>query len=477
MIRACSLVLLVAGCGAARAPLPAPAAERSWVAPLPEPEDSPPPAPPQLPPMVSSALPCGLTVQIVEQRSVPVVYAALVGRGSTGSAPHVELDALLELALNSGASAGDDPSEDEHDGARVNERGIVLTSRVTPSDLDRVLARYLAVLEGSALDDDRVEVARAALLGRVTFERAQRSRASSPPPTQELFSLLYGREHPRVRRMRMRASAVQRVDTARVRRHLARMAAPAESALVVVGDVDAAALESAIRERFAILAPGSAAPRTPGAAPEFPDPDTRLRIFGTRPEPSAIIRLVERGPAIEHEDYAAFRLFARLAGGMFSSGLNLRLRESRGDAYGVITRVSDRFDHSVLELSVVVPVGAAGAAAASVVEELARLSDPERIDAEELEIARTVELAELAASLDTSTGLGRALVAAFLAREAPSSIDDTYARVAALDAAAVAAAARRWVRPEKAPMVIVGDYLWLFTHPVRVPGGVGFVGH
>lgn len=49
--------------------------------------------------------------------------------------------------------------------------------------------------------------------------------------------------------------------------------------------------------------------------------------------------------------------------------------------------------------------------------------------------------------------------------------------MAALDAAAVAAAARRWVRPEKAPMVIVGDYLWLFTHPVRVPGGVGFVGH
>ena len=34
---------------------------------------------------------------------------------------------------------------------------------------------------------------------------------------------------------------------------------------------------------------------------------------------------------------------------MFSSRLNLLLRASRGDAYGVITRVFDRVDHSLLE--------------------------------------------------------------------------------------------------------------------------------
>ena len=77
--------------------------------------------------------------------------------------------------------------------------------------------------------------------------------------------------------------------------------------------------------------------------------------------------------------------------------------------------------------------------------------------------------------MDTPAGLGQTLVTAFAARESPDTLRRTYARVASLTASDVASVARRWVRPEKAPMVVVGDATWLFTHPIRVPGGVGFV--
>lgn len=122
-----------------------------------------------------------------------------------------------------------------------------------------------------------------------------------------------------------------------------------------------------------------------------------------------------------------------------------------------------------------VPVAAAGYAAAAIVEELARLNDAPRIEASEMDVARTVELAGLAGALDTGTGIGVELVRAFLAGRPSESILENYARVEALTSADVASAATRWVRPEHAPMVIVGDYRWLFSHPVRVPGGVRFV--
>lgn len=262
-----------------------------------------------------------------------------------------------------------------------------------------------------------------------------------------------------------------------VRRRLACFLRPSETLLVIVGDFETAEVERAVRERLTSITIPSAPCGQPerAAAPSFPEPERRLQIFGTSDDPTATIRLVERGPPYDHDDHAAYRLFARLAGGMFSSRLNLLLRESRGDTYGVMTRVVDRVDHSLLEIMVTVPVAAAGDAATAIVEELARLSDASRIESSEMVIARSVSLARLAASIETPTGLGGALLRAYLAGDPPTSVLDTYARVEALSAEDVAAAATRWVRPEKAPMFIVGDYRWLISHPVRVPGGVGFI--
>lgn len=470
------LAIVLVACGPGRAPLPPPASARSWVPVLPAPpERDAEHAPPAAPTVATFELPNGLSVQIVERPGVPVVYTALAGRGGRSGRVPPELDAILEHALGGSSSLSE--RDDPNAAARVGERGTVLVSRTVPSGVGRALDRYAALFEGRGMQYDEITRSRTSLLEQVALERRLRARSREAPPTEDLFARLYGEDHPRVRRMRMRSRAIERTDVESVHRHLARVLTPSESLLVVVGDVDAAALEAQIRERFAFPSAGGQPRAQLPPTPSFPQPGaTRLRIHPTRDQPNAIIRLVERGPAIHHADYPAFRLFARLAGGMFSSRLNLSLRESRGDTYGVMTSVYDRSDHSILDIMIVVPVAAAGHAASAIVEELRRLSTRTEIDDEELRIARSVELAELDASLETSAGLGRALVEAFLAHEPPTAIVESYARVAALDAASVASVAARWVRPDGAPMVIIGDGLWLFTHPVRVPGGVTIVG-
>jgi hypothetical protein len=177
------VVLLLVACGPTRIPLPAPAAARSWVEPLPTPSDDRARAlaAPEPPPVVSFTLPSGLSVQIAEQHAVPVVYAALVGRGGAG-AGSVELAALIEIALGGDVAAEDLEDATERATARVSERGLVLTSRVVPAELGGVLARYAGTLEGRALTRERFDHARAALLGRARFAHDQRSRRGRVTP-------------------------------------------------------------------------------------------------------------------------------------------------------------------------------------------------------------------------------------------------------------------------------------------------------
>ncbi|MFK7992435.1 MAG: M16 family metallopeptidase [Sandaracinaceae bacterium] len=287
---------------------------------------------------------------------------------------------------------------------------------------------------------------------------------------------LYGAEDPRVRRDRLLPNRVAALNPAVVRTPLMTLLAPHETALIVVGDIDASQVEAHVRSVLGELEPPPAAEASERApAPSFPTPETRLVVHGTGAGPTAHIQLSERGPPLDHPDHPAFRVLARLAGGLFSSRLNLALREQRGDAYGVVSRVVDHDDHALLEISVAVQLSSAGDASAAIVEELARLSDPAQIGDNELSLARTVELADLRRMVDTPTGLGAALAMAFAARQSPEALGQTYSRVSELTPADIAATARRWVRPDKAPMVVVGHHLWLFTHPIRVPGGVGFV--
>jgi len=477
MKRATILILLLTGCGGSRAELPPPAAARSWVEPIeaPPPSDGVPPRP-ELPPVETERLPSGLTVHVVRLPSVPVVYAGLAGRGARSDDAPIELDALLEGALGASPRRGllDD---EELDRARVDERGLRLVQRMVPDTLPAVLDEYAGYVRFGAIEAADVERARRTLLARARFQRAQRSRRRFLPPDEELLGRLYGGDARRLGRTRLDARAFEAHPPDAVRQRLRQFLAPSQTAIVVVGEVDPAEVHAAVRERLGDL-PAAEAPPSPAerAAPRFPDPQTRLRIYGTEDEPSAVTRLVERGPARDHEDFAAYRVLGRLAGGMFSARLNLQLRESRGATYSVLARVVDRTDHSLLEISLVTPVADAGHAAETMVEELERLGHADRITDDEMELARRVELARIAASVETPTGLGTALVDAFLAGEEPSAIVEEYDRVAALDRRAVADVASRWLRPEKAPMVIIGDYVWLFAHSVHVPGGVAFIG-
>jgi hypothetical protein len=73
---------------------------------------------------------------------------------------------------------------------------------------------------------------------------------------------------------------------------------------------------------------------------------------------------------------------------------------------------------------------------------------------------------------------GQAIALATRSGEATTSLTQraTITTIDHVTAEDVAAVSRRWIRPDHAPMVIIGAWTWMISHPVRVPGGVGIMG-
>lgn len=351
----------------------------------------------------------------------------------------------------------------------IDERGIAIVRVLPATRLEETLAELAGVARGRGFGRDAFERARRVVHAEARIQERPRRAASS---RRQLLVRLYGDGDPRLTALRSRE--VARVRRSQGRPRLRRLLPAGATTLVLVGDLELDAAERAAREAFAgvDLIPGE--PAAPSAPPEFPTPFPRLVIHPSR-DALAFVRLIERGPARAHPDYAAFRVYGQLAGALFSASVNVELREHRGHSYGVVGEIVDRADHSLLEVAFAVPVTVVGDAASTLVAELERLCDPSRVPDAELELARTAELSTLVADVDSTAGLGGAVVAAWLDGQGLDDLGRRHRWLRDASAAEILGRACRWVRPEHAPMTVTGDSTWLYSHPIRVPGGVGFV--
>jgi hypothetical protein len=224
----------------------------------------------------------------------------------------------------------------------------------------RALDRYAALFEGRGMQYDEITRARTSLLEQVALERRLRARNREAPPTEDLFARLYGEGHPRVRRMRMRARAIERTDVESDRHPRARAHAFREPPRR--GRLDAAALDR--RSAALRVSERGRQPRAPADTASQPGA-TRLRSLDARSaERDCPSR--QRGPD-PSRGLSGVPPLRAAAGGMFSSRLNLSLL--RAAAY---VRCDDErvrpLGSLILDIMIVVPVSAAGHAAAAIVE-------------------------------------------------------------------------------------------------------------
>jgi len=163
-----------------------------------------------------------------------------------------------------------------------------------------------------------------------------------------------------------------------------------------------------------------------------------------------------RAPSRQSEDYFPLELANSVLGGGSSGRLFEEIRTKRSLSYGAYSGFADRADDSLLQASAQTKNESADEVTQIFLSEFERLGS-EALSEDLLQRRRLYMTGGYARSLETSGGFNR-IVATLLQQGLPADEASRYAaRLGAVDAQAATTAARSYVNPDRATIVIVGD--------------------
>jgi len=229
---------------------------------------------------------------------------------------------------------------------------------------------------------------------------------------------------------------------------------PETGGLVVVGDVEPGEVKE-LAERF--FADWSGAPASKGDLDVQPATrDRRVWIVDRPGSVQSEIRVGHVGVARSTPDYYALSIANMVLGGMFTSRLNLNLREANGFTYGVRSRFQFRSSPGPFQVSTAVGNEVTAPAVGEIMAELTRMAEGGPAP-EEVAAARDYAAGIFGLQLETASQVATR-VSQLVVYGLP---DDHYARyrerVRAVTTEESVDAARRHVRPQEAQIVVVGD--------------------
>ena len=404
-------------------------------------------------------LPNGLSVVVAEVSKLPVVTVlALVDAGATADPHGHEGVALLTArALAEGT--------EQSDGAELAERFERLgTALDTSADWDSTAIRITVTTE-------RLSHA-LALLSEVIRSPSFPEREVERLRQERLAELLQQRTEPRGLADDMFGKFVYASDS--------RYAVPDGGTEATVGLIGRDAVRAFYRERYSastttlIIAGDVAVERAYGmvteafatwTGPTVRRPDvvdrpamvTRtVHVVGKPDAPQSELRVGHVGVPRLHPDYFSIVVMNAILGGLFSSRINLNLREAHAYTYGAFSSFDWRRQAGPFTVSTAVRSDVTDASVHEILLEIDRLRESGVTDAE-LSLATSYLDGVFPIRFESTTAIATAL-ASLVSYGLPDEYFDTYrSKIRSVTATDVLQAARTHLRPAQLQIVAVGD--------------------
>lgn len=411
----------------------------------------------RLPPVRATTLANGLAVQLVEYHTLPVLHLRLVVGAGTATDP-ANLPGLASFTgdmLREGTTT--------RSSAQIAEAIEFVGGSISVSTSADVTVLSVSVLR------DHAETALnllADVVGRPTFplveinklkrretDRLQQSRNDPGWLTQRAFYRgLYGETHPygHIDTTTQALARLTRADL--VAYHRARYVS-GNMFLTVVGDVQPAAFDTLLGRTLGTLRRGTATAAPIAAAPAAA---ARQIVLVDRPESAqSVIRIGNVSLRRADPDWVPFSVANQMLGGGVSSRLFMDLRELRSLSYGVYARMGANVGESQWFAGGQVRTAVTGDALHALFRHLECLTT-EPAPEPELAMTRSYLTDSFALSIETPGNVAD-LISGMRIYGLPADYYDTLrARVTAVDAAASLATARRYIRPDRSLVVVVG---------------------
>lgn len=405
-------------------------------------------------------LPNGLTVMYVRQAELPVVSAVLVTRGAGAADEPGEIPGLASFTasmMDEGA-AGMDALQlaDALDllGASLSTGAGTDAAQTSLYVLRQNFPRALQLMADVVTRPDFPERE----VNRLRDERLTalaRARDEAGAIAANAFaSLVYGGQHPYGRFAT--AESTRGLDRARVQAFHASRYRPETSTLILVGDVDPAAMQPMIAQAFGGWR-GQGAAMQLGEAPRAPTIGrTTVYLIDKPGAAQSEIRIGHPGVARSNPDFYALQVMNTMLGGTFTSRLNMNLRETHGWAYGARSGFSMLRGEGPFTAASGVQTNATDSALVEFFSELNRIRT-EPVTADELQKIKNFVALRLPDQLETTQDMAGQLAALETYGLNASFYDDYVQRIMAVTAEDVRRVANQYVRPENSVVVIVGD--------------------
>ena len=418
-----------------------------------------PPRPYRFPRFERLALSGGASLLVAEVTKLPVVSVTVVlnagadrdPRGKEGLA-QLTARCLVEGTRSSSAIAlaerieklgGVIDSDAGWDTARVN---LTCLSR----HLDESLAVLGEILSSASFPQEELDRLRDERLAEIEQIRSE-PRGLAEEAFMELAYAPEARYAVPPGGTRESVAAITREDV--VRYHAAQLT-PHNAAIVLAGDVSPARARAAVEQALAGWS---------GQRPASGDVSVAVAVSGRRAllvvkegAAQSELRIGHVGLPRSHPDYFPFSIMNAALGGVFSSRINLNLREKHGYTYGAHSIIDWRKSAGPFVVSTAVGTDVTADAAREVLAELERIRE-EELSADELSLVINYLQGVFPIRYESTAAIAAAL-ANLVTYDLPEDYYDTYRdRVGAVTAAAALRAAREHIKPESLRMVVVGD--------------------
>jgi zinc protease len=412
----------------------------------------------QVPVPASFELPNGLTVLVSERRGLPIVSASLVVKTGSGANPVGQpgLANFTAAMLDEGTASRNAlqlADEVARLGGSLTTQSTMDATQVSASSLRRTFPELLDIVADvtrrPSFPADEIDRQRASRLASLVQQRENPNAVAATV----MAAALYGSGHPYGFTELGTEAANKAIGHDDMQKFWSQNFVANNAALVVSGQITVAELKPMVEKAFGDWQKGSP------AQPALGNPATtaaRLVLVDKPGAPQTQIRVASIGAARATPDYEALQVMNESLGGLFSSRINLNLREAHGYTYGASSQFVYRRAAGPFVVATGVRTEVTAPSVTEIFKEVRGIREKPPAG-DELALAKDSLVRSLPALFETSGRVTNSTSNIYiydLGHDYYSKLSD---RMSAVTAEQVKAAADKYVVPEKLVVIAVGD--------------------
>ncbi len=411
------------------------------------------------PEVVRRSLPNGLDLRVGRMSRLPIVSVHLFMRaGETSLSPEAAGTAVLTADTLEGGSKRRTGSELaralERIGARVSASAGWEGTSLGLSCLADRLPDALGILAEMVLEPDFPEVEVTRARDQQLAQIRQRRMSPTSLATDYARTRYFAPGVPYARSVDGTEESVRSISRDTLRGFAHANYRPEHGGLIVVGDVDPDEVAGLVTERMGSWTGAPSLKTEVDISAAYRD--RRVWLVHREGSVQSELRVGHVGAARSIPEYYPLSIANMVLGGMFTSRLNLNLRERNGFTYGVRSRFTFRTHPGPFQVSTAVGTDVTASAAKEIMHEVETMAG-EGPTEEEVAAARDYSAGVFGLQLETA-GQVATRISQLVVFGLPDDHFDRYRDVVrSVTRDEAAGAARKYIRPEEAQIVVVGN--------------------